>query len=216
MTAAGAIGLYELARDKIENVQLKDTQLLIGYEKNWFRWPVIIDMEVTPHLFASGLSGNGKSRMVEYAVRDKSVILLNTVKKDFQTIKARRINGNDKILGFLNNLIKNIYYREIPLYIVIDELLVLCIDNRIEKAIMQLLAIGRHYNIYLIGISQSGTKESCRFKDLFNCRVSFRQVEESAYRAVLGYSPEIRDLQKRQFLYYSTDVGMGYTYDVGA
>ena len=91
----------------------------------------------------------------------------------------------------------------------------LCIDSKITKAIMDILAVGRHYNVYIIGISQLGTKETVKFKDLFNTRVCFRQVEESSYRAVLGYSPEERDLQKRQFLFYSDTLGMGHTYDVG-
>jgi DNA segregation ATPase FtsK/SpoIIIE-like protein len=95
-----------------------------------------------------------------------------------------------------------------------DELLILCMDNKIEKAIMNLLAVGRHYNIFLIGICQLGTKEIIKFKDLFNTRICFRQVEESSYRAVLGYSPEDKQLQKREFYYYSDEVGKGYTYDV--
>jgi Cdc6-like AAA superfamily ATPase len=189
--------------------------LLIGYDKQrWVKWPIIIDMEITPHLFVSGLSGNGKSRMVEYAIKDKNVVLINVFRKDFRSIKTRRINGNENILKYLTNLLKNMYYRKKPLYIVIDELIVLCLDSKITKAIMEILAIGRHYNIYIIGISQLGTKETVKFKDLFNARVSFRQVEESSYRAVLGYSPPVRTLQKRQFLYYSHEIGMGYTYDV--
>ena len=58
-------------------------------------------------------------------------------------------------------------------------------DKGITKAITDLLAIGRHYNIFLVGISQQGTKESVKFKDLFNSRICFSQVEESSYRSVI-------------------------------
>lgn len=100
------------------------------------------------------------------------------------------------------------------MYIVIDELLVLCIDKNITKMIADLLAIGRHYNVFIIGISQQGTKEAVKFKDLFNARVCFRQVEESAYRSVLGYSPEDKQLKKREFYLYSDEINRGYTYSI--
>jgi DNA segregation ATPase FtsK/SpoIIIE-like protein len=216
LTVIACKGMYDTVRDKVETATLKDTQLLIGYDKKeWVKWPIIIDMEKTPHLFVCGLSGSGKTCLVEYAMKNKNVILVNAFKKDFRSIKARRINGNDKILKYLNGILDKIYYRNKPLYIVLDELLVLCIDSKITRAIMDLLAVGRHYNIYLIGISQIGTKETVKFKDLFNTRICFRQVEESSYRAVLGYSPDQKDLHKRQFLFYSDQIGSGYTYDVG-
>lgn len=209
-------GLFDIFQSKIQFPSLAATQLLIGYERHFLiNYPVVIDMEITPHLFVCGLSGSGKTCMIEYAIKGKDIVLINAFKKDFKSIKARRVNGNEKILEFLTNLLANIHYHERPLYIIMDELLVLCIDSKICKAIMDILAIGRHYNIFIIGISQLGTKEAVKFKDLFNARVCFRQVEESSYRAVLGYSPEERDLKKRQFLFYSDQIGSGYTYDVG-
>jgi DNA segregation ATPase FtsK/SpoIIIE-like protein len=201
---------------KIEYPDLTDEQLLIGYqEKYWIKYPIIANMKKTPHIFVSGLSNSGKTCMIEHAIKGKDVILVNIFRDDFKSIKTRRINGNDNILKFFEAIIKDIYYREKPLYIVMDELLVLCMDTKITKAIMELLAVGRHYNIYLIGICQLGTKENVKFKDLFNVRICFKQVEESSYRAVLGYSPEERDLKQRQFLFYSDQIGLGYTYDVG-
>lgn len=67
---------------------------------------------------------------------------------------------------------------------------------------------------FLIGISQIGTKEAVKFKDLFNTRICFKQVEESSYRSVLGYSPENKKLTKQQFLLYSDKISEGYTYTV--
>lgn len=209
------IGIYVNIKDKLEHAETDDTQLLIGFhKKNGVKWPIIVDMNKTPHMLVCGLSNSGKTCMVENAVKGKNVILVNVFRDDFKSIKARRINGNEKILEFFQNITKDIYYREKPLYIVMDELMVLCLDSKITKAVMELLAIGRHYNIFLIGICQLGTKEVVKFKDLFNIRICFRQVEESSYRTVLGYSPPIKYLKQRQFLYYSDTTGMGYTYDI--
>lgn len=216
LTTVGAKGIYDTLKDMAEKPILKDTQLILGYDKRGLiKWPIIADMKKTPHMFVCGLSNSGKSCMIEHAIREKNVILVNTFKEDFTSIKARRINGKEKILEFFKVMLQDIHCRDEPLYIVMDELLILCMDKEITKAIMDLLAVGRHYNIYLIGISQIGTKETVKFKDLFNVRVCFKQVEESSYRAVLGYSPEIKDLGMRQFLFYSDQIGLGYTYDVG-
>lgn len=210
-----SIGIYVHIKDKLEHIEINDMQLLIGYDKQrGVKWPIIVDMKKTPHMLVCGLSNSGKTCMVENAVKGKNVILVNVFRDDFKNIKARRINGNEKILEFFQDIIKDIYYRQKPLYIVMDELMVLCLDSKITKAITELLAIGRHYNIFMIGICQLGTKEVVRFKDLFNVRICFKQVEESSYRTVLGYSPQIRDLKQRQFLYYSDTTGMGYTYDI--
>lgn len=210
------IALAHCNNKRLQYKTLNQYQLQIGYSNNLiFKKPIVIDMRITPHLFIAGLSGNGKTKMIEYALQDKKVILLNVFEDDLKSIKAsRRINGNDNILKYLNNLLKNIKRHERPLYVVIDEMLVLCMDKSITRAIMDILAVGRHYNIFIVGISQIGTKESVKFKDLFNARVCFRQVEESSYRTVLGYSPENTKVKKREFYYYSNEVGKGKTYTV--
>jgi DNA segregation ATPase FtsK/SpoIIIE-like protein len=214
-------GIYNIVKTKIEelikirkmNIPLSDKQLLLGYEIGNYK-PIVIDMAITPHLFVCGLSQCGKSRMIEFAIKDKNVILLNVFEEDFKSIKSERINGNDNIKEYLKKLVAEPCYRSSPIYIVIDELLVLCMNKDVTQAIMDLLAIGRHYNIFVIGISQTGTKETVKFKDLFNARICFRQVEESAYRTVLGYSPEIKDLKPRQFHLYSDKLAFGCTYDI--
>lgn len=202
---------------RLEQKEVDQYQLKIGYVKGIFNKPIVVDMRITPHLFVVGLSGNGKSKMVEKAIQKKNVVLINAFKDDFKTVQAKRIVGNVNTLKYLNELLQSV--REgnkwtRPLYIVIDELLVLCIDKNITKMIADLLAIGRHYNVFIIGISQQGTKEAVKFKDLFNARVCFRQVEESSYRAVLGSSVEDTKLKKREFYLYSDDIYRGYTYSV--
>lgn len=216
MTVTAGKGMFDIWKDRIENPLITEKQLLIGYTyEKFLKKPIIVDMGKTPHLFVCGLSGNGKTRMIEYAIKDKPVIILNAMKKDFRSCrKARRISDKGKICEFLTHIIDNLYMRERPLYIVIDELLVLCMDSKIQAKIMELLATGRHFNIYIIGISQIGTKEAVKFKDLFNARVCFRQVEESSYRTVLGFSPENTELQQREFHLYSDQIIFGHTYDI--
>lgn len=216
LLGADLLAIRYLNNKRLEQKQVNEYQLKLGYKDNLiYRRPLIIDMRTTPHLFVCGLSGSGKSKMIEKAVQGKNVVLINVFSDDFKTVKAlRRINGNDNILRFFNTLLESIYKRDKPLFIVIDELLVLCMDKGITKAIADILAIGRHYNIFLVGISQQGTKESVKFKDLFNCRVCFRQVEESSYRTILGYSPEDTKLKKRQFYLYGDVIERGYTYSI--
>lgn len=204
---------------KLNNIHLDDFQLNIGFQDYiFFKKPILVDMRITPHVFVSGLSGNGKSKMVEYSMQHKKVILFNSFEDDFLSLKPIRIiNGNDNIMDFLKLMLKDLSKRNRksePLYLVFDELLVLCVDKNITKVITDLLSVGRHYNIFIIGISQIGTKESVKFKDLFNTRICFRQVEESSYKAVLGYTPEDKKLSSREFYLYSDKICRGETYNI--
>ena len=189
--------------------------LKIGYSGAIVKRKILISMKVTPHFLVCGLSGSGKSKMVELAVRDKNnVVILNAFDDDFESVQADRINGNENILDYLKKLLEEPYKRSEPLYVVIDEMIVLCTDKKLQKAIIDLLAIGRHYNIFVIGIAQRALKEDLKFKDLFNARCCFRQIEESSYRAILGYSPEDKQLNHREFYVYSDEICKGRTYDL--
>ena len=82
----------------------------------------------------------------------KNVTILNAYEDDFTTVKnARRIIGNEKILKYLTNLLENPIKRKEDdiLFLVIDEMLVLCSDKKITKAITDLLAIGRHLSEFM-------------------------------------------------------------------
>lgn len=212
--------MYELSESLLSHLGgsgnrfKNDYVLVIGHSKGLFKTPITVNMRTTPHLLCCGLSGQGKSRCIEYAIKDKDVILLNAFKDDFKAVKARKIIGNENILHFLENIIKEPYKRDKPLYIVIDELLVCCTDKKINNAIKDLLAVGRHYNIFIIGIAQRGTKTDLSFKDLFNARMTFRQVESSSYQAILGCSIEDKRLNKREFILMSDDIYCGKTYDI--
>lgn len=209
--------LYYL-KNGLHNRSLNNYELNIGYTRACgIKIPIIVDMRITPHVFVCGLSLSGKTKMVEYAIQGKQAVLLNAYEHDFSSIKAQRIVGNKNILDYLEDLtftMKNRPKRDKPLFVVIDELLTLCNDKKIVTSIAGLLADGRHYDIYLVGISQEGTKEAVKFKNLFNTRVCFRQVEESSYRVVLGYSPEDTNLRQRQFYLYSDKIVKGYTHTI--
>ncbi len=214
-TAFEVIDRLDLGEVVASKFRRKDDYCLtLGYRRICgMRVPITANMKITPHLLVCGLSGQGKSKCIEYTIKNKDSILLNAFEEDFRSVKCRRVFGNENILRYLTRLLEDPYKRETTFYVVIDELLVLSNDKKISKAIMDLLAVGRHYNIFVIGISQRGTKQDLSYKDLFNARATFRQVDPSSYAAVLGCNID-ETLTKREFLLYSDDVYKGRTYDV--
>ena len=218
LVAGGGLLLYLLLDkyngDSKVKIKESETTLKIGYSGSFIKKPILVDMRLTPHLLVCGLSGQGKSRCIEYAMKGKDCVLLNAFSDDFKSLKCRRIITNAKILKYLQELLHEPYKREKPLYIVIDEMLVLCSDKNITTAIKDLLAVGRHYNIYLIGIAQRGTKQDLSFKDLFNARLTFKQVESSSYNAILGYNVADKQLNQREFYLASNNIYKGKTYDI--
>lgn len=214
---ADIFALDYLVNKQLKNRKLNSYQLMLGYRDfKVLRIPIVVDMRKTPHLLVCGLSNCGKSRMVEYSIRNKRCVLLNAFENDFRWVTAPRVVGNSNILSYLNTLLKNMKFNKEPLYLIFDELLVLCLDKAISNAILDLLAVGRHYNIFVIGISQIGTKENLKFKDLFNTRICFRQVEDSAYKTVLGYMPAKKISEQRQFYIYANFVARGNTYTINS
>ena len=197
---------YELIRlkDKLLKVEDKSPYILRCGK-------IEFDMKLAPHILVAGLSGQGKSKMVESLLIDRTdidIVLLNVFRDDMRGVKGRRINSLEDIKNFLETVL--VANRTTPLYIIIDELLSLSIqDKTISKTITKLLAVARHYNVFLICISQSATKEEIWSKMLFNTRVCFKQVESSQYQVVLGYTPEVKQLNQREFYYISTEVGKG-------
>lgn len=206
--------INELLEDiEYKYIKLPATTLLLGYDRKGE--PITVDMKKTPHIGVQGTSNTGKSRMVELALkntRDSEVVLLNCFGDDFTSIKARRINGNANILNFFKGLIQDNFVREKPLYLVLDELNVIGKDKDINKAIMDILAQARHYNIYLIALGQTLLKENCPYKHLFNVRVTFRAIDKSSISAFLGCTLEDTILNQREFICYSDSIYRGKSY----
>lgn len=193
---------------EFKKVELKEKELLLGYN---YEGNIVCDMNITPHILITGLSGQGKTQLVNSLVNNlyaKDVILINCFRKDFKGFKGKFVNGS---VNILEELLKMLEGQGNEKYIIVDELLVLCKDKNINKAIMDLLAIGRHLEKYLICISQIGTKEQLKFKELFNARVCFRCVEESTYRTVLGCSIG-SILEKREFYFLGNELVKGQTF----
>ena len=203
----------ELISSKFKNID--NHCLTIGYKRKLgLKVPIVIDMKKTCHCLIVGLSGSGKSKMVEAALKGKDCILLNAFPEDMTTLKCRRIFTEERIFKYLSNLLENKQYYENGLYICIDEGLVLCnTSKRVCKLLQDILSIGRHYGWYLILLSQAGTKNDIPFKNLFNCRVCLKNVDPSSYSVVLGAPVDVK-LQPREFVVYHTDIEYGRTYDV--
>lgn len=192
-------------------------ELVIGYNPfSYDTLPIYADMKKNPHMLVCGLSQQGKSSMVEYALRGRQSILLNAPQDSFTSLDPiERIEDYDEMILILNELIKAGRSNE-PIYVVVDEMLQLVMDGKkqITELMTKLLAKAAHNNIYVIGITQSAEKEVVKCKHLFNTRVCFRVVDDSSYKVVLGYSPEEQILMPRYFHYLTDHKGVGCTYEL--
>lgn len=167
---------------------------------------VSFNMQIAPHLLVAGLSGQGKSCFVEYLFKGrediKDIYLVNSFKGDFRGLDCKRIDDTQSILSLLTEATTEL--QEHPRYIIVDELLELSVrEPKIIKELTKALAVARHYNTFFVCIAQQATKEEIKCKSLFNCRVTFKQVEYSSYQTILGYSPEDKQLSQREFYYLS-------------
>lgn len=208
-----SISIYkEPLKDKLyKKIALSPYKLLLGHS---YKGNIIADMRINPYLLICGLGGSGKTQMAKTIINNlenADVVILNAYKDDFKDYEGIFINGEENILGFLKSCLDAQIERVKPMYLVIDELIVLCRNKEISKAITDLLAVARHSNIYLIGISQIGTKEQLKFKDLFNSRVCMKFIENSAYQTVLGCGVD-GSLKQREFYLYSDGLYRGKTF----
>ena len=215
------IVMYELSKSILShlgssrNCFNSDKVLLVGYEDKFIRKPITIDMNIDSHVLIIGLSNCGKSKLAEGMLKGKSVTIVNAFPEDFPTLKGQRIVGEDKILNYLEHVLDGRTNESKVHYLLIDEMLVLMRNKKIEKALAELLAVARHYNLYIIALGQEGTREVIKCKNLFNVRICMKQLEESSFRTVLGCSVEDRFLKQREF-YIVDNQGLrkGKTYDI--
>lgn len=195
-----------------EPVELSSYELLLGYGQEGY---IIADMSKYPHLLISGLSNQGKSKMVNYMLRNignkADILILNGFKKDYKEFTL--VNGFKAIERRIGAIMAIQEERIRPLYVIIEEMQVISKNKHLQEQLKEFLSVGRHFNIFCIGIIQNSTKENCSFKDLFNCRCSFRQIDTSSYMVVLGTSVE-KDLEQREFYYLDTELIKGYTFSI--
>lgn len=195
-----------------KQVQLQDRELLLGYNQEGY---IIADMGKYPHLLISGLSNQGKSKMIYYMLKNledrANILVLNGFKEDYRGFTL--VQGTKAIQRRIEAILKDKEIRIKPLYLILEEMQSISKDKKLQEQLKELLSMGRHYNIYCIGIIQNATKENCSFKDLFNCRCSFRQVDSSSYQVCLGTSVE-KGLEQREFYFLDSNLVKGYTFSI--
>ena len=195
-----------------KQVQLQDRELLLGYNQEGY---IIADMGKYPHLLISGLSNQGKSKMIYYMLKNlgdmANILVLNGFKEDYKGFTL--VQGTKAIQRRIEAILKDKEIRIKPLYLILEEMQSINKDKKLQEQLKELLSMGRHYNIYCIGIIQNATKENCSFKDLFNCRCSFRQIDSSSYSVCLGTSVE-KGLEQREFYFLDSNLVKGYTFSI--
>ena len=195
-----------------KQVQLQDRELLLGYNQQGY---IIADMGKYPHLLISGLSNQGKSKMVNYMLKNledrANILVLNGFKEDYRGFTL--VQGTKAIQRRIEAILKDKEIRIKPLYLILEEMQSISKDKKLQEQLKELLSMGRHYNIFVIGIIQNATKENCSFKDLFNCRCSFRQIDSSSYSVCLGTSVE-KGLEQREFYFLDSNLVKGYTFSI--
>ena len=195
-----------------KQVQLQDRELLLGYNQQGY---IIADMGKYPHLLISGLSNQGKSKMIYYMLKNlgdrANILVLNGFKEDYRGFTL--VQGTKAIQRRIEAILKDKEIRIKPLYLVLEEMQSISKDKKLQEQLKELLSMGRHYNIFVIGIIQNATQENCSFKDLFNCRCSFRQIDSSSYQVCLGTSVE-KGLEQREFYFLDSNLIKGYTFSI--
>lgn len=195
-----------------KQVQLQNRELLLGYNQQGY---IIADMGKYPHLLISGLSNQGKSKMIYYMLKNledrANILVLNGFKEDYRGFTL--VQGTKAIQRRIEAILKDKEIRIKPLYLILEEMQSISKDKKLQEQLKELLSMGRHYNIFVIGIIQNATKENCSFKDLFNCRCSFRQIDSSSYQVCLGTSVE-KGLEQREFYFLDSNLVKGYTFSI--
>lgn len=195
-----------------KQVQLQNRELLLGYNQQGY---IIADMGKYPHLLISGLSNQGKSKMIYYMLKNlgdrANILVLNGFKEDYRGFTL--VQGTKAIQRRIEAILKDKEIIIKPLYLILEEMQSMSKDKKLQEQLKELLSMGRHYNIFVIGIIQNATKENCSFKDLFNCRCSFRQIDSSSYQVCLGTSVE-KGLEQREFYFLDSNLVKGYTFSI--
>lgn len=193
------IYLKELQDLTYEKILLPPTTLLIGYNYDSI---ITIDMLKLPHLLISGLSNSGKSCCLNYILKNVkadnvNITILNAYKNDYPGFTI--INNIKEIELYLKNIL-SAGIQDKTTYIVIEEMQILNNSKSVSSLCKEVLSYGRHLNVYVIGVIQNANKNSCIFKDLFNNRLSFRQIDSSSFLVALGTSTGLnKNLKQREF-----------------
>ena len=198
---------------KYNKILLNQYTLLIGY--NYKLEPITVNMKVTPHIGVVGLSNSGKTKCIELMLKNLkgvNIDIINSLKGDFIGIKANKINGTDNIIDYFYYLTHDEEIYQVPKYVVIDEYNLLSHIKGIDDIISDLLRQARHRNIFIILIAQQLQMEYCKFKELFNVRLCFKQINNMSYYSFLGQSIDDIKLKQREFILLHQELVYGKTY----
>ena len=208
--------IYDLVNDTFSKLgESSQYNIVLGHSKTLSRKNITLDLRMFPSLSITGISGSGKSKMVEYILKHTSlkILLINAYKDDYGDLECARINNITEIEAFLDEALDG--NNKEPLLVVFDECLSLLSYKNISKKLHTLLTKNRHMDLYVICIFQELNKTIVPFKSLFTARVVLRQIQRSDIDSALGTTLEqYKPLKNREFILLSDDIYEGKTYSV--
>ena len=208
--------IYDLINDTFCKMsESSQYNIVLGHSKTLFRRNITLNLKLFPSLSITGISGSGKTKMVEYILKHTSLktLLINAYKDDYNDLECYRINNITEIEAFLDKALDG--NNKEPLLVVFDECLTLLSYKNISKKLHTLLTKNRHMDLYIICIFQELNKTVVPFKSLFTARVVLRQIQQSDVNSALGTTlEEYKPLKNREFILLSDDVYSGKTYSV--
>ena len=202
--------------DETIDATIKDTEILLGANKNYPSRAITIDMREFPSLSITGITKSGKTKMAEYILNKTKMakVLINAYEDDFTSVKAKRITDIKEIGKYLDYLLEVKKFDK-PVLVVIDETLSLLSYKEISKKLHLLLTKNGHKNLFIICLFQELNKYNCSFKTLFSSRVAMRSIQTSDIISSLGTSlEEYPRLKNREFILLSDNIYFGKTFDI--
>ena len=208
--------IYDLINDTFSKFgESSQYNILLGHSKTLSRRNITLNLKLFPSLSITGISGSGKTKMVEYILKHTSlkILLINAYKDDYSDLECLRINNITEIETFLDKALEGL--NKEPLLVVFDECLSLLSYKNISKKLHTLLTKNRHMDLYVICIFQELNKTIVPFKSLFTARVVLRQIQQSDVNSALGTTlEEYKSLKNREFILLSDDIYEGKTFFV--
>ena len=208
--------IYDLVNDTFSKLrESSQYNIVLGHSRTLSKRNITLNLKMFPSLSITGISGSGKTKMVENILQHTSlkILLINAYKDDYGDLECTRINNITEIEAFFDEALDG--NNKEPLLVVFDECLSLLSYKNIAKKLHTLLTKNRHMDLYIICIFQELNKTIVPFKSLFTARVVLRQVQKSDIDSALGTTlEEYKPLKNREFILLSDDVYEGKTYFV--